>query len=74
MEPKFAKNILGFSADTIIKGNVIVGGHSTGGATAIKTGENDNRVKAVLTHDPWPQVIEPMIDNFKNLTSKPIQI
>jgi cephalosporin-C deacetylase-like acetyl esterase len=32
---------------------LIVSGHSFGGATAIKTGWEDNRVKCVLTMDPW---------------------
>lgn len=53
LEPKFLKNVLGFGSDIKIKGDVIVGGHSTGGASALKVGENDNRVKVVLTHDPW---------------------
>ena len=54
--------------------NVIVGGHSTGGATAMKVGENDTRVKVILTHDPWATVIDSLIDNFKILVEKPLQI
>ena len=32
---------------------IIVGGHSFGGATALKTGWVDKRVNCVLTLDPW---------------------
>ena len=30
-----------------------VSGHSMGGATALRVGHSDRRVKCILTHDPW---------------------
>jgi alpha-beta hydrolase superfamily lysophospholipase len=32
---------------------LIVSGHSMGGATALRVGNSDERVKGVLTNDPW---------------------
>ena len=32
---------------------LVCAGHSMGGATALKAAEKDNRVKLVLTLDPW---------------------
>lgn len=37
-------------------------GHSFGGATALRVGNTDTRVKAVLTHDPWLYPITPDLD------------
>ena len=42
---------------------LIVAGHSFGGATAIKTGLKDRRVKCVLTMDPWFLPIKKTIEN-----------
>jgi len=71
--PTFGLEALKLGAGSVIDGeNVIVGGHSTGGATAMKVGESDNRVKAIVTHDPWSTVIDPLIDNFKMLVEKPV--
>ena len=49
-------------------------GHSLGGATALRAGNTDPRIKAVLTHDPWLYPITPDLDLefFKKETlSKP---
>ena len=37
-------------------------GHSLGGATALRVGNTDPRIKAVLTHDPWLYPITPDLD------------
>lgn len=42
---------------------LIVAGHSFGGATAIKTGWEDNRVKCVLTMDPWLLPLKKTLEN-----------
>lgn len=42
---------------------LIVAGHSFGGATAIKAGWEDDRVKCVLTLDPWLLPIQKTIDS-----------
>jgi platelet-activating factor acetylhydrolase len=42
---------------------LIVAGHSFGGATAIKTGWEDKRVKCVLTMDPWLLPIKKTIED-----------
>jgi len=34
-----------------------MGGFSMGGGTAMLVGEVDNRVKAIITHDPWTLLI-----------------
>ena len=33
--------------------NVVVAGHSMGGATAIRVGCSNPKVKCILTKDPW---------------------
>jgi len=49
-------------------------GHSMGGATAMKVGEIDPRVKCVLTHDPWVNVIQSELPDFDQLLSKYLQV
>lgn len=49
----FVVNKLGFGKKVEIEENFIVAGHSYGGATALKVGDSDPRVKVVLTMDPW---------------------
>jgi len=53
---------------------LIVSGHSMGGATAIKAGDSDSRIKAVLTHDPWMSILEPDYETFDALLDKPLTI
>ena len=53
---------------------LIVAGDSMGGATALAAGDEDARIKAVLTHDPWSHIVEPRIAGFTNLLSKPLQM
>ncbi len=33
--------------------NIVVGGHSFGGMTAIAAARSDDRIKACITLDPW---------------------
>ena len=44
---------------------LIVAGHSFGGATALKTGWEDKRIKCILTMDPWLLPIKKTIENPK---------
>lgn len=53
---------------------LIVSGHSMGAATALMVGEKDPRVKCVLTHDPWVNVIQEDLPTFDQLLSKNIQV
>ena len=53
--------------------NLIVSGHSMGGSTAMVAGDQDNRIKTVLTHDIWYQIFQERLPNFKNLFSKRVQ-
>ena len=39
-----------------------MGGHSYGGVTALKTAMEDDRVKAVVTLDPWLFPVFPEIE------------
>jgi len=50
--------------------SIIVAGHSMGGATALKVGESDPRIKIVLTHDPTKDFLDPGITSFKNVYRK----
>ncbi len=53
-KPDFLQDALGFSKDVRIDlSRLIVGGHSFGGMTALQVAKSDERVKAVLTLDPW---------------------
>jgi len=52
MEPDFLET-LGFENAQIDTSKLVVGGHSFGGMTAIEVGKYDQRVKAVVTLDPW---------------------
>jgi len=54
---------MGMTAE-IDKNKVIVAGHSMGGATAIKVGDSDDRISVVLTHDPYPGIVDEYIDGF----------
>lgn len=40
---------------------LIMTGHSMGAATAIAISEQDPRVKVVLCHDPWSNLIKPSL-------------
>ena len=40
-------------SNVIDKDNLVVAGHSMGGAAALKAGNTESRVKHVLTFDPW---------------------
>jgi len=53
-EKDFVDQVLGFTdGATLDLDKLIMAGHSMGGATAIRVGEADPRVKCVLTFDPW---------------------
>lgn len=54
--------------------NLILSGHSMGSATSLLVGEQDDRVKVVLCHDPWSKVIDDKIPKFDKLLSKYVQI
>ena len=70
----FALEVLGFSNVVKIDPNFIIGGHSFGGGTALKVGDSDPRVKAVLTMDPWMLPLKKLVEAklLKNLTEKPL--
>ena len=55
----YAKSLFGEAGATvgIDMSNLIVSGHSMGGATAMLVGDKDARVKCVLSHDPWSKLI-----------------
>ena len=60
--------MLGFSdGATLDLDKLIVAGHSMGGATAIRVGAADPRVKCVLTFDPW------LLSLSKELLSKKLK-
>ena len=51
---KFVKDILEFKETVQIDTeNLVCGGHSFGGMTAIEVAHTDERVKAVYGLDPW---------------------
>ena len=51
-KPTFMKEELGLDSEMDI-GKLVMAGHSMGGATALRVGESDERVRCVVTHDPW---------------------
>ena len=52
--PNFAQKTLGFSANTNLDlSRLVIGGHSFGGMTAISVANQDRRVRACFTLDPW---------------------
>jgi len=51
-EPLFMLN-LGFPAVRLDKEKLIAAGHSFGGGTAVGVAFKDERVKCVMTLDPW---------------------
>ena len=74
-EMDFIKKLFGEDVNVFIDmSNLIVSGHSMGGATAMLVGEKDPRVKVVLSHDPWAKVIADQIPKFENLLSKYHQV
>ena len=53
-QKNFVDEVLGFTdGATLDLNKLVMAGHSMGGATAIRVGEADPRVKCVLTFDPW---------------------
>ena len=38
---------------TIDLSKLVMSGHSMGGATALRVGNSDKRVKGILLNDPW---------------------
>jgi cephalosporin-C deacetylase-like acetyl esterase len=61
--PKFPHLSLGFDKKCKIDNKrFILAGHSFGGCTAIKVGDSDSRVAAVLTLDPWLMPIKDLIE------------
>ena len=54
LSQEFVSKVLKFSATVSIdESKLVVAGHSMGGATALRVGHSDDRVKCTLTHDPW---------------------
>lgn len=54
MSKGYLQNKLNFSDKVEIDiSKLILGGHSFGGLTAISVANQDSRVKAVFTFDPW---------------------
>jgi len=51
-QKKFLLKTLNFNCSLKLD-KLIMSGHSMGGATAIRVGASDNRVKCVLVNDPW---------------------
>ena len=51
---------------------LLMTGHSMGGATALRVGNSDKRVKSILTHDPWlaPLSQEIVEGTFNGFTSE----
>lgn len=45
-----------------------------GGATALLAAEQDNRIKCVLTHDPWTNAIEEKISSLSKIHEKFLQV
>lgn len=71
VKPEFMMKTLKLSDGAkIATDSIIVAGHSMGGATALKVGESDPRIKVVLTHDPTKDFLDPGITNFKNIYRK----
>ena len=76
-EKEFLGKVIGFNSGLNAKidlENLIISGHSMGGATALNAGDTDKRIKAVLTHDPWGKLLGSKIGNFTDLMKKPIQM
>ena len=64
--PKFLSVSLKFDKTAKLDGNkFIFSGHSLGGCTALKVGDSDPRVKAVLTLDPWLCPIKDWVEEKK---------
>ena len=53
--------------------NIIVSGHSMGGSTAMVVCDEDKRVRTVLTHDIWYQIIKERLPKFKSIFDKNVQ-
>ena len=53
---------------------LIMSGHSMGAATALLAGDQDDRIKCILTHDPWINPIESKFEQLNQCLSKFIQV
>lgn len=71
LRPEFMKKTLQLGKGAKISTeHITVAGHSMGGATALKVGESDPRVKIILTHDPTKDFLNPGITDFKKIYNK----
>lgn len=74
-ETSFLSRVFGDTGTPSINfDKLVVAGHSMGGATALRVGEADDRISAVLTHDPWNSLLGADMDNFDSLLGKTLQI
>lgn len=71
-EPNFLQNTLGFDEGIELDLNrLIVGGHSFGGVTAIAVSQQDTRVKACFSLDPWLWCIHEKIQDGSFVLQQP---
>lgn len=75
VEPGFIGKLLNAPNQVSIDADkIIVSGHSMGGATALKAGDAESRIKIVLAHDPWMSILEPDYAILDGLLRKPLTI
>lgn len=71
-EKDFITQKLNFGNKAQIDQRVIISGHSMGGGTALKAGDDDDRIKMVVIHDPWVESVRYWIDSFDKVIKKPL--
>ena len=68
----FLQTTLGFKEEVKLDlAKLTIAGQSMGGATVLRVGDSDRRVKCILTHDPWITPIHKEIHSgtLNNFTS-----
>lgn len=75
LDKQFLKDTLNFgSASEIDETKIIAVGHSHGGATVMKVGDSDERIRCVIAFDPWCELLNPWLDYLHNLVKKPMHL
>lgn len=73
-EEMFMSNRLHFGKAKLDFDKLIGAGHSLGGATIIEAGNNEDRIKMVLSLDPHGNSLKNTIGNYSALHEKYVQI
>lgn len=73
-EEMFMSNRLHFGKAQMDLDKIVMCGHSLGGATALGVGEQEDRVKLVLSLDPHGNILKDTIGSWTKIHKKPLQV